>query len=241
MSKELIELQSVNVAYGGIHVIWDVNLYLEKGECVALVGINGSGKTTLLKAISGIVPPVSGKIFFKKNRIEKLSPHKVASLGVVYVPEGRRIFTKLTVKENLLVGCYMKRKKMPELLRRVYDLFPILKQRENQIAGTLSGGEQQMLAIARGLMADPELLMLDEISLGLAPLVVEQLYDKIKEINNQGVSVLVVDEVPSRCLKISQRCYVIRSGRIVLEGRSNDILCSKNFEELYLGICEKEG
>ncbi|MEM3551142.1 MAG: ABC transporter ATP-binding protein [Candidatus Bathyarchaeia archaeon] len=238
--EPLVELEKVNVAYGGIQVIWDASLYIAKGECVSLVGINGSGKTTLLKAIAGLVQPFEGKIMFNKNRIEKLSTHQIASLGIIYVPEGRRIFTKMTVKENLLMGSFLKKKKAPELFKRVYELFPILKQREKQIAGTLSGGEQQMLAIARGLMADPQLLMLDEISLGLAPLIIEQLYDKIEEINDQGISVLIVDENPMRCLQISQRGYVIRSGRIVLEGNCNDLLANKDFEEIYLGISKGE-
>lgn len=237
MSEFLIELKNINVAYNDIQVIWDVNLNIRKGECVSLVGINGSGKTTLLKTIAGVIHPFKGEIRFKETiKIERLSAHKIAALGIIYVPEGRRIFTKMTVKENLLVGNYLKKEKRQEMLNRVYELFPILKQREKQIAGTLSGGEQQMLAIARGLMADPELLMLDEISLGLAPLVVEQLYEKIKEINKQGISVLVVDEIPTRCLKVSQRGYVIRSGQIILEGNSEDLIKNKDFDSIYLGV-----
>lgn len=237
MSEFLLELKNVNVSYGEIQVIWNANLNIKKGECVSLIGVNGSGKTTLLKTIAGVVHPFEGEIRFKETiRIDKLSAHQIAALGIIYVPEGRRIFTKMTVKENLLVGNNLKKSKRKEMLQRVYDLFPVLKEREGQMAGTLSGGEQQMLAIARGLMADPEILMLDEISLGLAPLVIEQLYEKIKEINEQGVSVLVVDEIPLRCLQISHRGYVIRSGRIVFEGNSGDLLKNKDIRKIYLGI-----
>jgi len=234
-SLPLLELKQVNVDYAGIPALWDVNLCVKEGECVSLVGVNGAGKTTLLKTIAGIIHPRQGRISFKGKKIEDLSPHQIASLGIIYVPEGRRIFTKLTVRENLDVGCYLKRKRKQELLKKVYELFPILKQRETQPAGTLSGGEQQMLAIARGLMADPKLLLLDEISLGLAPLIVEQLYQQIKKINEDGVSVLVVDENPYRCLKIAHRAYVIQSGRIVFEGSPDEIIGNKTFEEVYLG------
>lgn len=237
MLEPLIELSNVCVSYNNIPVIWDANLIVKKGECVSIVGTNGSGKTTLLKTIAGLIHPFKGEIKYKgETRIDKLSAFEIAALGIIYVPEGRRIFTRMTVKENLLVGNYLKKRKRQEILNRVYDIFPILKQREKQLAGTLSGGEQQMLAIARGLMADPELLMLDEISLGLAPLVIEQIYEKIKEINERGISVLIVDEIPTRCLRVSQRGYVIRSGQIVLEGFSEELLGRRDFEKIYIGV-----
>ncbi|MEM0216153.1 MAG: ABC transporter ATP-binding protein [Candidatus Nezhaarchaeales archaeon] len=236
MSELLLELKDISVSYDEIQVIWDANLNIKRGECVSLIGVNGSGKTTLLKTIAGVVHPFEGEIWFKGTiRIDKLSAHQIAALGIIYVPEGRRIFTKMTVKENLLVGNHLKKSKRKEMLQRVYELFPVLKERENQMAGTLSGGEQQMLAIARGLMADPEILLLDEISLGLSPIVVEQLYEKIKEINEQGVSILVVDEIPLRCLQVSHRGYIIRSGRIVFEGDSSDLLNNKDLRKIYLG------
>lgn len=236
MSEVLLEVKNINVAYGKVQVLWDINLNIKKGECITLLGANGSGKTTLLKTIAGLVHPFNGEIYFKGERIDQLPPHEVAKIGIIYIPEGRRIFTKMTVKENLLVGSTLKKDKRKQLLKRVYEIFPVLKEKEKQIAGTLSGGEQQMLSIARGLMADPEVLLVDEISLGLAPLVIEQLYEKLREINWQGVSVLMVDEVPLRCLKFSQRSYVIRSGRIVFEGPSDYLLKSEKLKEIYFGV-----
>jgi branched-chain amino acid transport system ATP-binding protein len=236
---KLLEVDNISVSYHrGAQVLWNVSLKINEGECIALVGVNGAGKTTLINTICGIIHPHKGTITFEGKRIDNLEPHTIASLGLIQVPEGRGLFSKLTVKENLLMGCYLKekRKKISKQLKEVYSLFPWLKERENQVAESLSGGEQQMLAIARGLMASPKLLMLDEVSLGLSPLAIKEVYRKIKEIKNLGVTTLLVDENARRALSICNRAYVIESGRIVISGRPAELLENKEFKKVYFGV-----
>ena len=236
---KFLEVDNISVSYHkGLQVLWDVSLEINEGECVALVGVNGAGKTTLINTICGIIHPYKGSITFKGKRIDKLEPHSIASLGVIQVPEGGGLFPKLTVKENLLMGCYLKErgKRALQQLNEVYKVFPWLKERENQPAGSLSGGERQMLAIARGLMASPKLLMIDEVSLGLSPLAIKEVYRKIKEIKNLGVTTLLVDENAKRALSICDRAYVIEAGRIVLSGKPAELLANKEFEKVYFGV-----
>jgi branched-chain amino acid transport system ATP-binding protein len=236
---KFLEVDNISVSYHkGLQVLWDVSLEINEGECVALVGVNGAGKTTLINTICGIIHPYKGSITFKGKRIDKLEPHSIASLGVIQVPEGGGLFPKLTVKENLLMGCYLKerRKRALQQLNEVYKVFPWLKERENQPAGSLSGGERQMLAIARGLMASPKLLMIDEVSLGLSPLAIKEVYRKIKEIKNLGVTTLLVDENAKRALSICDRAYVIEAGRIALSGKPAELLANKEFEKVYFGV-----
>jgi branched-chain amino acid transport system ATP-binding protein len=234
----LLEVDGIDVSYGYIDVLWDVSMKIDEGNCVALIGINGAGKSTLIKTISGLVRPKKGAIKFKGERIDHADPWHIAELGVVQVPEGRRIFTRMTVKENLLMGCYpkAKRKKAAQRLQEIYQLFPVLAEREKQEAGTLSGGEQQMLAIARGLMADPALLMLDEVTLGLAPKVREDIYKKVNEIKRLGITILMVDENARRSLEISDYAYIMESGRITLQGESKEILRNKDLMKAYFGV-----
>jgi len=236
--KPLLEVNSIDVFYGFFHALWNVSLDVYDGEIVSLIGANGMGKTTLINTVSGVIHPKTGKIFFKGIDITMLPPHSIVELGIVQVPEGRRIFPNLSVKDNLKIGSYTKRAraKKDQLLKRVYELFPVLEERKNQLAGTLSGGEQQMLAIGRGLMADPQLLMLDEISLGLAPALVDSLVRKVKEINQEGVTVLLVDENVSRSLSVCDRAYIIKSGRIVLSGTPRELKSAKEIKKAYFGV-----
>ncbi|MEM2337187.1 MAG: ABC transporter ATP-binding protein [Candidatus Bathyarchaeia archaeon] len=238
MSK-LLEVNNISVSYHkGSQVLWDVSLEINDGECIALVGVNGAGKTTLINTICGIIHSHKGTITFEGKRIDNLEPHAIASLGLIQVPEGGGLFSKLTVKENLLMGCYLKekRKRAAQKLKEVYSIFPWLKDRENQVAESLSGGERQMLAIARGLMANPKLLIIDEVSLGLSPLAIKEVYRKIKEIKNLGITTLIVDENARRALSICDRAYVIESGRIVLSGKPTELLENKEFEKVYFGV-----
>ncbi|HHV79567.1 MAG TPA: ABC transporter ATP-binding protein [Firmicutes bacterium] len=215
-----------------------MNLEVGPNEIVALIGNNGAGKTTTLKTISGLIVPRSGSIHFNGHRIDRLPVHLIASLGIVHVPEGRKIFGKLTVYENLMIGAYLQkdRAKIQGNLDRVLSLFPILKQRLRQHGGTLSGGEQQMLAIGRALMAEPKLLLLDEPSLGLAPLVVEKIVETIVSIAKSGIPILLVEQNAKMALEISSRGYVIETGEIVLSGSSRELLESDRVRKAYLGV-----
>lgn len=237
--KRLLEVNNISVSYhGGPPVLHDISLEISEGECVSLIGVNGAGKTTLLRTISGLLHPNKGNIIFEGKRIDSFEPHDITALGIIHVPEGGGIFSKLTVKENLLMGCYLKekRKHVSQRLREIYELFPWLKERENQIAGSLSGGERRMLSIARGLMADPKLLMIDEVSLGLSPIMIKEVYKKIREIRKLGITILLVDENARRALSICDKAYVIESGRIVLHGEPSELLKNKDFERVYFGI-----
>ncbi|HID18866.1 TPA: ABC transporter ATP-binding protein, partial [Candidatus Bathyarchaeota archaeon] len=212
----MLTVEKINVFYGNVQALWDVSLKVEKGEVVALIGSNGAGKTTTLKTVSGLLRPRSGSISFLGEKVDNFDPRHIVELGLVQVPEGRHLFPYMTVLENLKMGAYPSyaRKRRNETLEWVFTLFPILKERKGQLAGTLSGGEQQMLAIARGLMARPKLLMLDEPSLGLAPVYTLKIFDLIRKINQEGVTILLVEQNVRQALEISDRGYVLETGRI---------------------------
>jgi branched-chain amino acid transport system ATP-binding protein len=234
----VLEVRSINVSYNGTPVIYDASIVVQRGEVVSIVGSNGAGKTALLKTISGILHPTFGKIFFEGTEIDTLPPHEIVKLGIAHVPEGRRIFGRLTVLENLGLGAYTKRSRQQRTmsLKQVFELFPILEEREAQIAGTLSGGEQQMLAIARALMAKPKLLMLDEPSLGLMPKLVTHIFEIVKEINQQGTSVLLVEQNVREALEIANRAYVLQTGKILVEGTGSELLETDLIRKAYLGM-----
>lgn len=234
----LLELSSVTARYGDVQVLWDVEFCVREGEIVTLLGANGAGKTSTLKTISGVVRATSGEISLDLVRIERLAPHEIASLGVTHVPEGRRLFPLMTVRENLELGAVTAeaRRRRSDSLERVYTLFPRLKERARQMAGTLSGGEQQMVAIARGLMARPRLIMLDEPSLGLAPLIVKEMFDVIRNIRDEGITVLLVEQNVQQSLKLADRGYVLENGRIVIEGPSCELLDDERIRAAYLGV-----
>lgn len=234
----MLRISGLDVAYDAVQALHGVSLQVKRGECVALVGANGAGKSTTLKAICGLVVPRRGAIEFNGNMIAEVPAHKRPELGIAYVPEGRRVFPEMTVMENLEVGAYnhRARKRRDKTLDSVFRLFPKLKERAHQIAGTLSGGEQQMLAIGRGLMSEPALLMLDEPSLGLAPVVVDEMYHKLSEIHKQGVSVLLVEENIFRALSLADRGYVLENGRVVLEGSAEGLLNDEHVRQAYMGV-----
>ncbi|HDM77563.1 MAG TPA: ABC transporter ATP-binding protein [Deltaproteobacteria bacterium] len=234
----LLEIRDLDVGYGDIQVLWDVSINIEEKQIVALVGSNGAGKSTLLKTISGLLIPYKGSITFDGGDITNIPSKEIVSKGIIHVPEGRRLFPQMTVEENLIMGAF-RRKKSKDLkpaLDRVYELFPRLKERQNQKAGSLSGGEQQMCAIARGLMGDPRLLIIDEMSLGLAPLVVDNLIDTVKEINGQGTTVLLVEQDVQLALDNSHYGYVLSTGRLAMQGPSKELLQNKEIKEVYLGL-----
>lgn len=231
----LLHIENLFSSYGGIKALQGVSLDVNEGETVAVLGPNGAGKSTLLKTISSVVKKNSGEITFEGKPLPN-EPYLVAARGVVHVPEGRQIFPNLTVYENLMIGAFNCRDKKAnaEDLEKVFSLFPRLKEREKQFGGLLSGGEQQMLAISRGLMARPKLMMLDEPSLGLAPIIVNQIFDILREINRNGTAILIVEQNAMKALKISQRAYLMITGRIIKSGESKEILEHENISELYL-------
>jgi branched-chain amino acid transport system ATP-binding protein len=234
----MLEIKNISVAYGHIQALTDVSFQVPWGQIISIIGSNGAGKTTLLNAISGVVKKQAGEITLDGAPLEE-SPHKVVKKGVVHVPEGRRIFAGLTVAENLTIGGYLgKASESAKKAEEMYDLFPILSQRRKQLAGTLSGGEQQMLAISRGLMANPKLILLDEPSLGLAPLVIKVVFDIIQKIKTMGITVLLVEQNASKALSICDYAYVLENGRIVLSGEPQKLLGSPEIKKAYLG--EKE-
>jgi len=234
----LLLMENVTTGYGKAQVLKKVSISLEKGEIVALVGANGAGKTTTLRCITGAIKPWEGIVKFNDNRIDILEAYEIVSLGISYCPEGRDIFANLTVYENLKVGSYLitDQKEFNSNLSRIYELFPILQERRNQIAGSLSGGEQQMLAIGRALMSEPSILLLDEPSLGLAPVVVDNIYDTIQQINSSGTSILLVEQNVSLALDIAQRAYVLEKGEVKLDGESSELRESDYVKNSYLGI-----
>jgi branched-chain amino acid transport system ATP-binding protein len=231
----LLEVDSIDVTYGNVQVIWDVSLSVDEGETVALLGANGAGKTTVLKTICGPLTPSAGEVRYRGEKIGHLDQNEVVPKGVVHVPEGREIFTESTVRENLKLGAYANPKGTDERLERVYETFPRLEERSNQKAGTLSGGEQQMLAIGRGLMSDPDLVLLDEASLGLAPVLVEDVFDAIERINAEGRTVLIVEQDIHNALEIADRGYVLESGRISLAGDAAELRADDRVAASYLG------
>ena len=234
----LLELSGVEVAYGDLPALRGVSLAVEAGETLSVVGANGAGKTTMLRAISGLLRPRAGQILLDGKRLDTLPSHAIVERGVVQVPEGRKIFPSLTVLENLELGSYIAAAKVwrREGLERVFTLFPRLKERERQAAGTMSGGEQQMLAIGRALMARPRLLMLDEPSLGLAPIIVKEIFHIIREINRLGTTVLLVEQNTRQALGLSRRGYVLENGRVVLEGTGAELLGNEHVKRAYLGM-----
>ncbi|HVF90662.1 MAG TPA: ABC transporter ATP-binding protein [Blastocatellia bacterium] len=233
----MLELKSATARYGDVQVLWDVTLGAREGEIVTLLGANGSGKTTTLKTISGVVRASGGEIVFDGERIDRLSPSRVAARRIAHVPEGRRLFPLMSVRENLELGATSKeaRKRRGGSLERVFALFPRVKERERQLAGTLSGGEQQMVAIGRGLMACPRLLMLDEPSLGLAPIIVKEMFEIIKDINREGITILLVEQNVHQSLRFADRAFVLENGRVVLEGAGEELLNDERVRAAYLG------
>ncbi len=234
----MLKISKLNFSYGDLKVLWDIDLEVNEGEIVTVVGSNGAGKSTTLKNISRLVTPSSGTITFNGADLGKLEPHDIVELGIVQVPEGRRIFPELTVLENLRMGSFVKsaRKDREANRERAFALFPRLKERQKQLGGTMSGGEQQMLAIARGLMANPRLLLLDEPSLGLSPLLVRNIFGIISEINRQGVSILLVEQNVNQSLRIAHRAYVLETGRIVLSGEGPELLNDAHVRKAFLGM-----
>ncbi len=233
--SSLLEVNDINVYYGSIHAIKGISFNVEQGEIISLIGANGAGKSTTLKTVSGIMRTKTGHISFDGNDITHIDPYKLVSHGMAHVPEGRRIFLNLTVEENLEMGAYTCPKNLKSGLDDVYHRFPRLKHRKKQVAGTLSGGEQQMLAIGRALMSKPKLMMLDEPSMGLAPILVEQIFDIIKELHKSGTTILLVEQNAEMSLSISDRAYVLESGRIVLTGTGDELASSDSIKKAYLG------
>lgn len=233
----MLEVQNLNTFYGDIQALWDASLEVNEGSIVALVGSNGSGKSTLLKTISGITPAKSGEISLSGRTLTNLPPQDIVELGISHVPEGRRLFANLTVLENLKLGAYTPgaRKTITKALVQAYDLFPILKNRGNQKAGSLSGGEQQMLAIARAMMSRPKILMLDEPSLGLSPILVRTMFELIITLNKQGMTILLVEQNIHQALKIADHAYVLKNGRITMSGPGEELLSSPEIQDAYIG------
>ncbi len=234
----MLRVEKIEVAYGKIQALWGVTFDVRDGEIAALVGANGAGKTTTLKAVSGILHPRAGGIWLDGERVDHRSPEAIAALGVAHVPEGRKLFPEMTVLENLLMGGYPRpaRAGRRARLEQVYQIFPILRERQKQLAGTLSGGEQQMVAIGRGLMAGPKVMMLDEPSLGLAPIMVKEMFRVIGDINRTGVTVLLVEQNTEHALALADRAFVLESGRVVLAGTGKELLANEQVRRAYLGL-----
>ncbi|HAH68990.1 MAG TPA: branched-chain amino acid ABC transporter ATP-binding protein [Synergistaceae bacterium] len=234
----MLEVKNIHCAYDAVPVIHGISLEVNEGELVAIIGANGAGKSTTMRTIAGLMHPVSGTISFMGEDISKTSASKTIRKGLSYVPEGRRLFSKLTVRENLELGAFATkdRKEIDGRLEEMYDLFPILKDRRDQTAETMSGGEQQMCAIARGLMSKPKLLLLDELSLGLQPSLVEKVFETVIEINKRGVTILLVEQMVQEALEIAKRGYVIQTGTIVYSGTSQELLCSEEVRKAYMGM-----
>jgi len=237
LANQLLEVKGLNVSYGDVPVLWDVSLQVEEGAIITLLGSNGAGKTTLLKTISGLIHPRKGEILFSGESISHRGPQEVVAKGIIHAPEGRRLFSELTVLENLKLGAYLPNSRpfFAESVDRVFSLFPVLKERKAQKAGTLSGGEQQMLAIGRALMAQPKLLMLDEPSFGLSPVLVKKLFELISTLNRQKLTILLVEQNTHQALKIAHRAYVLKSGKIVMSGKADEFLANEEIWKLYIG------
>lgn len=232
----MLKVENINVYYDNIHVIKNLSFDVNDGEIVTLIGANGAGKSTTLKTISGILRPKTGTIVFENEEIQSLAPHKIVSKGLVQVPEGRRMFQNLTVEENLEMGAYtLPKGEISDMIEDIFTRFPRLKERRKQVAGTLSGGEQQMLAMGRGLMSRPKLLMLDEPSMGLAPLLVDQVFDIISEMHAAGVTILLVEQNASMALQVADRGYVLETGKVALYGSGKELSESEQVKKAYLG------
>ena len=234
----MLQVEKISTQYGDIQVLWETSLAISPKEMVTMVGSNGSGKTTMINTIAGMLHPTSGAIQFLDEQIHRLPPHKIIERGISLIPEGRKLFPEMTVLENLELGAYSPkaRPKIEETLEWVFELFPRLKERKLQLAGTLSGGEQQMVTVGRGLMSIPQLLLIDEPSMGLAPLLVADLFRTIQKINRQGVTVFLVEQNARLAMEISDRTYVLENGRIVREGRSKELLKDESIRKAYLGL-----
>ena len=234
----LLSIDKVSAGYGDLKVLFDVSVHVDEGEVVSLVGPNGAGKTTLLNIISGFVPITSGSIHYKGEDLTKVKTSKRAEMGIAHIPQGRGILDTLTVKENLILGAYNKKSKpnLEKNLKAQMEHFPILKERQNQLAGSLSGGQQQMLAIARALMQEPDLLILDEPSLGLAPIVVKDMFNIISDVSKQGMAILIVEQNLKQALPVAARGYVFETGHVVMEGSAEELLNNKGIQKAYLGV-----
>ncbi|MDF2472732.1 MAG: Phosphonate-transporting ATPase [Lachnospiraceae bacterium] len=233
----MLTIKDLNVYYGVIQAIKGISFEVNEGEVIALIGANGAGKTTILHTITGLITPKAGSIDFEGNDLVKIPAHKIVSLGMAHVPEGRRIFAELTVLENLKMGAYTRsdKKEMENTLEMIYKRFPRLKERKNQIAGTLSGGEQQMLAMGRALMSHPRIILMDEPSMGLSPLFVSEIFDIIREISESGTTVLLVEQNAKKALSIADRAYVLETGNIVLSGDAKELMNDDSVKKAYLG------
>jgi branched-chain amino acid transport system ATP-binding protein len=234
----MLEVENVSAGYGLVQILWDVSFKIKEKEIVSIIGPNGAGKTTLVKTIIGLLPPKNGTIRFKGESIGKLPPYEIVKKGINLIPEGREIFPRMTVDENLRLGAYIvaDKSKVKESKERVYQIFPVLKKKEKLLAQTLSGGEQQMLVIGRSLMSNPQLLILDEPSLGLAPIIVEKVLDTLSKINEDGVTILLVEQNIRDSLTIANRGYVLEEGKIIIEGEGRELLANSHIKEVYLGI-----
>ena len=233
----MLEVRNLQVYYGVIQAIKDVSFDVEEGEVIALIGANGAGKTTILHTVTGLISAKAGEVLYEGKDLQKIPAHKIVSLGIAHVPEGRRVFSQLTVYENLLMGAYTRKNQVEiaDSLEKVYNRFPRLKERKNQLAGTLSGGEQQMLAMGRALMSHPKIILMDEPSMGLSPILVEEIFDIIKEISQSGTTVLLVELNAKKALSIANRAYVLETGRIVLSGDAKQLMDEESVKKAYLG------
>ena len=233
----MLEINDLEVYYGVIQAIKGISFEVNKGEVIALIGANGAGKTTILHTITGLLSPKKGSVIYEGTDITKIPAHKIVSLGMAHVPEGRRVFADLSVYENLKMGAYTRKDKneVEETLEKVYDRFPRLKERKNQMAGTLSGGEQQMLAMGRALMSKPKIILMDEPSMGLSPILVNEIFDIIQEVSKSGTTVLLVEQNAKKALSIADRAYVLETGKIVLDGKAEDLLNDDSIKKAYLG------
>jgi branched-chain amino acid transport system ATP-binding protein len=235
---EMLAVKNLSASYGMVQILRDISFQVKEKEVVSIIGPNGAGKTTLVKTIMGILHPTSGEVLFRGENIEKLPPYEIVKKRLILIPEGREIFPRLTVEENLTLGAYTTNGKsaVKDAEERVYQIFPVLKKKQKSLAQTLSGGEQQMLVICRSLMSNPDLLILDEPSLGLAPLIVEKVLDTVRKINEEGVTILLVEQNIRDSLDVADRGYVLEQGNIILEGTSKELLCSNHIKEVYMGL-----
>lgn len=233
----MLEIKNLQVFYGVIHAIKDVSFEVKEGEVIALIGANGAGKTTILQTITGLIPAKSGEVLYEGVDLQKIPAHKIVSLGIAHVPEGRHVFSQLTVYENLLMGAYTRSDKseIENSLKSVYKRFPRLEERKNQLSGTLSGGEQQMLAMGRALMSKPKIILMDEPSMGLSPILVEEIFDIIKSISKSGTTVLLVEQNAKKALAIANRAYVLETGKIVLHDDAQKLMNDESVKKAYLG------
>ena len=234
----MLQVENLSSGYGAVQILWDVSFRINEKEIICIIGPNGAGKTTLVRTIAGLLPTKTGTIRFKGENIEKTPPYEIVKKGLTLIPEGREIFPRLTVDENMRLGAYTinDKSKVGELKERVYQIFPVLKKKEKVLAQTLSGGEQQMLVIGRSLMSSPKLLILDEPSLGLAPIIVEKVLDTLEMINDDGVTILLVEQNIRDSLNIANRAYVLEEGKIIIEGEGRELLNNEHIKEVYLGV-----